>query len=52
MQRVQPELEIFKIDIKTLRDKGYTSSQVVEYLKENGVITTIDNLDNFMKGFG
>lgn len=54
MAREQPKLtaaalEPFAQDMRTLRDKGYTMPQIVAYLRENGVETSVTSVRNFLK---
>lgn len=57
MEREKPKLldiklEPFLQDILTLRDKGYSNEQIIVYLKENGIHTTLESLENFIRSFG
>lgn len=54
MSREKPEnktvnLNPYMKEIKMLSDKGYTSKQIVLYLKEQGLVTTFRDVDNFLK---
>lgn len=42
-------LEPYSQHMKTLRDKGYTFQQIVSFLAENGIETSVTTVRNFLK---
>jgi len=55
MEREKPklpkmELEMFKPEIQTLHEKGYTVEQIISFLAENNVTASITTIRNFLKG--
>ena len=54
MAREKPKLattvlEPFGQDMRTLRDKGYTIRQIVAFLREQGIETSVSTVRNFLK---
>lgn len=54
MAREKPKLstallEPFAEDMRTLRDKGYTMRQIVLFLREQGIETSVTTVRNFLK---
>lgn len=54
MAREKPKLsatlfEPFDQDMRTLRDKGYTLKQIVAFLREQGIETSVTTVRNFLK---
>ena len=54
MAREKPKLaatvlEPFDQDMRTLRDKGYTIRQIVAFLREQGIETSVTTVRNFLK---
>lgn len=54
MAREKPKLsttvlEPFKQDMQTLRDRGYTLAQIVAFLRESDVQTSVTTVRNFLK---
>ncbi|HCP6903051.1 hypothetical protein [Shigella flexneri] len=54
MAREKPKLaatvlEPFAQDMRTLRDKGYTIRQIVAFLREQGIETSVTTVRNFLK---
>lgn len=45
-----PVLEPYKSDIKTLKDDGYTLSQVVKYLAQNNVAVSVSDVRKYLEG--
>ncbi|MEQ1528362.1 MAG: hypothetical protein ACXW00_00225 [Methylobacter sp.] len=44
------ELELFKPEIQTLHEKGYTVEQIITFLAENNVTASTTTIRNFLKG--
>ncbi len=44
------ELELFKPEIQTLHEKGYTVEQIITFLAENNVTASATTIRNFLKG--
>lgn len=42
-------LEPFEQDMRTLRDKGYTIRQIVSFLREQGIETSLTTVRTFLK---
>lgn len=54
MAREKPKLattalESFSADMRLLRDKGYTIKQIVTFLRENGVETSVTTVRTFLR---
>lgn len=51
-KRSSAVLEPFLNEMKTLRDKGYTITQVVAFLKKNGITTSPATVSEFLRSSG